>query len=117
MPQIDEGLAFLRHAVQAQPTNARYHFYLARALAESHLCEYAGLEWTRGGDAQACAEAIREYHRAADLAVGDDIWEIRTRAVHFSIDIFHRYAQKEERTFSRRSWRCRSRSVCWNFNT
>jgi tetratricopeptide (TPR) repeat protein len=94
-PQIAGGIAFIRRAIQAEPNEARYHFYLAHALAETCLCPYAGLEYSRGDDAQACAEAIREYHRAADLAVAGDTWQIRARARECSIDIFHRYARKE----------------------
>jgi tetratricopeptide (TPR) repeat protein len=93
--QIAEGITSIRRAMRLEPNEARYHFYLAHALAETYLCAYAGLEYSGTDDAQACAEAIREYHRAANLAVGDDIWQIRTRARECSLGIFHRYARKE----------------------
>jgi tetratricopeptide (TPR) repeat protein len=93
--QIAEAIAFLRQAVHATPDEAIYHYYLAHSLAETHMCAYAGVDFREGGDEQACAEAIREYRRAADLGKDDDIWEIRTRACEASMDIFHRYARKE----------------------
>ncbi len=49
-------------------------------------------------EAEACAEAIREYHKAAELASADDVWSrhINYRAPKSSMDIFHRYGIKEE---------------------
>jgi hypothetical protein len=50
-----------------------------------------------GDEPEGCAEAIREFHRAADLANGTDIWSrgIRIWANRQAMDIFHRYACKE----------------------
>jgi tetratricopeptide (TPR) repeat protein len=95
--QIAEGIAYIRRAIESEPNEARYHFYLAHALAETCFCRYAGLEYagTDDAQAQACAEAIREYHRAADRVVGNDIWEIRRSARRYVMDIFHCYARKE----------------------
>jgi len=92
-----EGVTLIRRAIQNRPNEACYHFYLARSLATAYLCPHRGLEYSGADDAQACAEAIREYHRATDLATGDDIWSqrIRTRAQKSSMGIFHRYAMKE----------------------
>ena len=94
------GLELIRRAIKIQPNEARYHFYLARSLAEAYLCPYAGLEYSGSGDAEACAEAIREYHKATDLATAEDFWsrQIRVRAPQSSLDIFHRYARKEKET-------------------
>jgi tetratricopeptide (TPR) repeat protein len=92
-----EGITLLKQAVENQPSEARYHFYLARAVDEVYFCGAAGLESGCGDEPQACAEAIREYRRAADLATGLDFWSraIRSWAERQSMDIFHRYARKE----------------------
>jgi tetratricopeptide (TPR) repeat protein len=90
-----EGIRLLRDTLGAEPGDARSHLYLANALAESCLCPYAGLDYAGGNDADACAEAIREYHRAADLASDDDTWQIRVRARESAMNIFYRYARKE----------------------
>ena len=94
-PAAAEGIRLLRDALSAEPGDTRSHLYLANALAESCLCPYAGMDYAGGDDPEACAEAIREYHRAADLAGEDDIWQIRDRARESAMGIFHRYARKE----------------------
>tara|TARA_R110002073_G_scaffold318350_1_gene492462 strand:+ start:1311 stop:2984 length:1674 start_codon:yes stop_codon:yes gene_type:complete len=93
-----DGMRFLRRAIDIQPNEARYHFYLARVLAETYVCPYAGYDYKGSGDAEACAEAIRAYLRAADLATGDDRWsrQIQVRSVISALNIFHRYARKEK---------------------
>jgi tetratricopeptide (TPR) repeat protein len=55
-----EGLDLLRRAIEIRPTEARYHYYLARAV------EKAGLH----------AEAISQYYQAIQLqlATGLDLW-------------------------------------------
>jgi len=92
-----EGVTLIRRAVQNHPDEARYHFYLARALAEVYACPYAGLDNNDANGPQGCAEAIREYHRSAGLAMGEDTWSpaIRVWAQRNAMDIFHRYAIKE----------------------
>jgi len=92
-----EGIALLRSVVEREPAEARYHYYLARALDDVYLCWAAGLDSGCEDEPQGCAEAIREYHRAAELATGPDIWSrgIRIWAAAKAMDIFHRYARKE----------------------
>ena len=92
-----EGITLLKQAVGNRPNEARYHFYLARGLSDVYLCWATGLESGRDDEPQACAEAIREYRRAADLATGPDVWSraIRIWSGRRSMDIFHRYARKE----------------------
>jgi tetratricopeptide (TPR) repeat protein len=93
-----EGVALVRRAVQNHPDEARYHFYLARSLEEVYACPYVGIDSHDSNGPQGCAEAIREYHRSADLATGGDTWSpaIRVWAHRRAMDIFHRYARKED---------------------
>jgi len=78
-----EALDLLRLAIEIQPNEPRYHYYLGEALEE------AGFH----------AEAIREYDRTAKLAVGQDIWSERLRYSAFNelIGIFHIHYLDEER--------------------
>ena len=93
-----EGIKDINLASEISPDVARYHFYLARALAELYGCtgwpKYTGT----GGDAEGCARAIKEYHRAAVLANGEDVWSkhIYRNAITSSLGIFHRYAFKDD---------------------
>lgn len=72
-----EGLDLLRRAIEIRPDEARYHYYLARAV------EKAGLH----------AEAIRQYHQAVQLATGLDFWSqtIRQSALFGLIYVFGVY--------------------------
>ena len=90
----EEGLALLRQAVQSQPNEPRYRFYLARALCEVHSCSYAN---PNANDGEPCAEAIREYHKAADLASARDTWSsaIRLWAQTSAMAIFHGYVRRD----------------------
>jgi tetratricopeptide (TPR) repeat protein len=97
LQQRVDGLGMIRRALELRPGEARYHFYLARSLAETFRCSHAGAGPRAAGEADACAEAIRSYHRAAELATADDYWSqhIRRWAPHRSLEIFHRYARRE----------------------
>lgn len=93
LQQKIEGLYLIRHAVELRPNHARYHFYLARSLSRAYGCVWE----SDPGDAEACAEAIREYHRAADLATTEDVWSKQIRygshGPRSSIAIFKAYAR------------------------
>ena len=93
-----EGIDDIRHAIEISPANARYHFYLARALAEIYLCPYSGYDYSGSGDEEGCANAIKEYHQAIELATGNDKWSqhIRYHSITGGLDIFHRYSRKEK---------------------
>ncbi len=96
--QKPEGLEDIQRAIVISPDNARYHFYLARALGEIFLCPDAGNSYTGSGHkGLACANAIKAYHQAIVLAKGD-VWSqhIRHYSVEGSLDIFHRYCCQDK---------------------
>jgi tetratricopeptide (TPR) repeat protein len=78
-----EDLHLLRRAIEIQPDEPRYHYYLGGALEE------AGFH----------AEAIREYNRTVKLADGQDIRseQLRRHASCESMGIFRCYYRDEER--------------------
>jgi tetratricopeptide (TPR) repeat protein len=87
-----QGLDLIRRAIDLQPNDARYHFYLAR----SHYTTcWANWHNNIGGVSEACADEIREYHKAADLAVGQDVWskQIYHRGLLRSMVIFKAIAR------------------------
>ena len=92
------GIALIRQALQLQPEEARYHFYLARCL-ENICVEVKEIAVETGVDtASAYAESIREFHQAIDLIDNTDIWSrsIRSIATYRSIEIFHFFARTDE---------------------
>lgn len=93
-----EGIEDIILAINITPNEARYHFYLARALAEINLCASVGHDYSGTDEAENCARSIREYQRAADLASGEDRWSkhIYRNAISYSLNIFHRYSRKEK---------------------
>ena len=98
LQQDSGGARLIGRAIEMQPEQARYHFYRARSLDQVYLCPFAGLTYSGSGDREACAEAVREYRRASDLAQADDLWssQIRTRSVGSALNIFSRYVRKEK---------------------
>jgi len=78
-----EGLHLIHRAIEIQPNEPRYHYYLGEALEE------AGFH----------AEAIREYNRTIKLVVGQDIRSERLRNSAFKklMSIFHDHYQDEDR--------------------
>lgn len=78
-----DDLDLLRRAIEIQPDEPRYHYYLGGALEE------AGFH----------AEAIREYDRTVKLADGQDLRseQLRRDASCESMGIFRCYYRDEER--------------------
>jgi tetratricopeptide (TPR) repeat protein len=89
-----EGVELVRRASNMDPDRARYHYYLGRSLGETHLC--SRVSGPTPGAPIACAEAVREYRLAGDLAITDDVWarEIRAGSVSRGWEIFHAYARR-----------------------
>lgn len=96
--QEPDAVDYIRRAIELDAQAPRYRYYLARALAESYLCPYAGYDYKGAGDGTACAEAIQSYRRAHELATSDDVWSrhMRARAPDKALAIFHRYVIKEQ---------------------
>lgn len=94
MLQEPQGVELVRRASNMDPERARYHYYLGRSLGETYLCSHGS--GPTPGAATACAEAVREYGRARDLALTDDVWarEIRAGSVSRAWEVFHAYARR-----------------------
>lgn len=78
-----EGFHLIHRAIEIQPNEPRYHYYLGEALEEA--CFHA--------------EAIREYNRTIKFAVGQDIRSERLRNSAFEkvMDIFHDHYLDEDK--------------------
>lgn len=96
--QEPEGVELVRSSLGMEPREARYHYYLGRALDVTARCSSAGSDSPRPrGDAGgACAEALGAYRSAVELANEDDIrpWAIPSLAVSSSWAILHAYARR-----------------------
>jgi len=92
-----EGVGLVRQAIKIQPEEPRYHFYLARGLGTQYGCERSVDTDVRLDVADGCADALREYRIAAELATGNNTGrlaeQIHKRSVTGAFDIFHHYAK------------------------
>lgn len=72
-----DGLDLLEKAIERQPNNALYHYYMAQALEHT----------------QDDAESIREYYGAAKLLTSEDIWskKLQEKAIKKLDDHFMRF--------------------------
>ncbi|TKB06099.1 hypothetical protein [Desulforhopalus sp. IMCC35007] len=92
LKQKIDGVNLIRNAIDLRPDYARYHYYLAQSLVRTYGCIWE----IEPEGAVACAEAIREYHRAADLATTQDIWGIRYSSLRGLMAIFETYEYGED---------------------
>lgn len=96
----DAGLKLIRRALEINPAEARYHYYLAYALYEIYECDNRNCP--KSSTAQTCAESIREFQQSIVLASDNDIWSrnIRYSAAYRGMEIFRSYVTNDSTILS-----------------